>query len=33
MKIKPKSNGVITINGDKGCIALHVNQRWTATEK
>lgn len=32
MKIKPKSNGLIIINGDKGYISLHVNQRWTATE-
>lgn len=31
MKVKPKSNGVITINGDRGCISLHVNQRWEAT--
>lgn len=33
MKVKPKSNGLITINGDRGCVSLHVNQRWEATNK
>ena len=30
VKAKPKTNGLITINGDKGCVVLHVNQAWQA---
>lgn len=33
MKVKPRANGLIVINGDQGCIALHVNQRWEATSE
>ena len=28
MKIRPISNGLITINGFEGIISLHVNQIW-----
>lgn len=31
MKVKPKTNGLILINGDRGCVSLHVNQKWEAT--
>lgn len=33
MKVKPRSNGLITINGNCGCVSLHANQRWEATNK
>lgn len=33
MRVKPKSNGLIVINGNRGCVVLHVNQRWKATKE